>query len=87
MNIDVKNSIKLVDYRKSMEILEQRVNDIHNQKKNELLWIIEHKDVYTAGANSKDADLLNKNIKIINTAPIYIQITNILLKSIDLIVP
>ena len=38
MNIDVKNSIKLVDYRKSMEILEQRVNDIHNQKKNELLY-------------------------------------------------
>ena len=67
MNIDVKNSIKLVDYRKSMEILEQRVNDIHNQKKNELLWILEHKKVYTSGRNSNEIDLLDKSINVIKT--------------------
>ena len=67
MNIDVKNSIKLVDYRKSMEILEQRVNDIHNQKKNELLWILEHKKVYTSGRNSNALDLLDKSINVIKT--------------------
>ena len=67
MSIEVKNSKKMVDYIKSTQILEERAKEVLLGKKNELLWIIEHKDVYTAGANSKDADLLNKNIKIINT--------------------
>ena len=36
-------------------------------KKNELLWIIEHNSVYTAGTSSNKTDLLDKNIKIIKT--------------------
>ena len=53
MTIEVKNSIKPVDYKKSMKILENRVNDVYLGKKNELLWILEHNSVYTAGASSK----------------------------------
>ena len=53
MNIEVKNSVKPVDYNKSMEILERRVEDILLGKKNELLWILEHNTVYTAGTSSK----------------------------------
>ena len=67
MNIEVKNSVKPVDYNKSMEILERRVEDILLGKKNELLWILEHNTVYTAGTSSNEKDLINKNIKIINT--------------------
>ena len=51
MNIEVKNSVKPVDYLKSMKILEQRVEDVFLGKKDELLWIIEHNQVYTAGSN------------------------------------
>ena len=39
MNIEVINSIKSVDYTKSMKILEKRVHDVHLGKKDELLWI------------------------------------------------
>ena len=53
MNIQVKNSVKPIDYIKSMKILEQRVNDVFLGKKHELLWIIEHNSVYTAGTSSK----------------------------------
>ena len=67
MNIEVKISIKPVDYIKSMNILKQRVNDVSLGKKDEFLWILEHKPVYTAGTSSKNIDLLNKNLKVIRT--------------------
>ena len=67
MNIQVKNSVKPIDYIKSMKILEQRVHDVFLGKKHELLWIIEHNSVYTAGTSSKKTDLLDKNLNIIKT--------------------
>ena len=67
MNIEVKNSIKPIDYIESMKILEQRVHDVFLGKKNELLWIIEHKPVYTAGISSKKIDLLDKNLNVVKT--------------------
>ena len=67
MNIEVKNSVKPIDYIESMKVLEQRVNDVFLGKKDELLWIIEHKPVYTAGISSKKIDLLDKNLNVIKT--------------------
>ena len=67
MNIQVKNSVKPIDYIKSMKILEQRVDDVFLGKKDELLWIIEHNSVYTAGTSSKKTDLLDKNLNIIKS--------------------
>jgi len=67
MNIEVKNSVKPIDYIESMKILEQRVHDVFLGKKDELLWIIEHKPVYTAGISSKKIDLLDKNLNVIKT--------------------
>ena len=67
MSIEVKNSIKPIDYLKSMEILEERVNDVYLEKKDELLWIVEHNSVYTAGTSSKNEDLLDKKINVIKT--------------------
>ena len=67
MNIEVKNSIKPVDYIESMKILEQRVKDVSLGKKEELLWVLEHKSVYTAGTSANKKDLLDKNLQIIKT--------------------
>ena len=67
MNIEVKNSVKPIDYIESMKVLEQRVNDVFLGKKDELLWIIEHKPVYTAGISSEKIDLLDKNLNVIKT--------------------
>jgi len=67
MNIEVKNSVKPVDYRKSIQFLEQRVKEVISGKKKELLWILEHNTVYTAGARSSNNEILNKNIKLIKT--------------------
>ena len=67
MKIEVKNSVKPLDYLESLKILETRVNDVLLGKKNELLWILEHKTVYTGGTSSNQKDLINKNIKVIKT--------------------
>ena len=67
MNIEVKNSVKPVDYTESMIMLEQRVNDVILGRKNELLWVLEHTSVYTAGTSAKEKDLLDKNLTVIKT--------------------
>ena len=67
MNIEVKKAAKPVDYIDSMKILEKRVEDVFLEKKDELLWIVEHDTVYTAGSSSKEEDLLDKNLQIIKT--------------------
>ena len=67
MTIEVKSSVKLVDYIDSMKILEKRAEDVYLGKKNELLWILEHKTVYTGGTGSNEKDLIDKNLQIIKT--------------------
>ena len=68
MKIEVKNSIKTIDYNQAMKFLDKRVNDVFLGKKDELLWILEHKDVYTAGTSSNSKDLLNKKINVVKTS-------------------
>ena len=65
MNIEVKNSEKPVDYLESMKILEKRVNDVFLGKNRELLWILEHNTICTAGTSSIQSDVLDNNTKII----------------------
>tara|TARA_B100001123_G_C14946997_1_gene882128 strand:+ start:21 stop:638 length:618 start_codon:yes stop_codon:yes gene_type:complete len=67
MNIEVKNSVKLVDYIDSMKILEKRAEDVFLGKKREFLWILEHKTVYTGGTSSNLKDLIDKKVKIVKT--------------------
>ena len=67
MNIEVKNTDKPLDYSDTIKMLENRVEDVFLNKKNELLWILEHKTVYTAGTSSNDEDLLDKNLQVIKT--------------------
>lgn len=55
-------SNELVDYKKSINLMEQRVKNINDNTKSELLWFLEHPSVYTAGTSSKEKDLLNKNL-------------------------
>ncbi|MDC0248268.1 lipoyl(octanoyl) transferase LipB [Pelagibacteraceae bacterium] len=67
MKIEVKSEVKPIDYSISMRVLEKRAKDVFLGKKNELLWIIEHNPVYTAGSSAKSKDLIDKNIKVIKT--------------------
>ena len=68
MEIEVKRSQKLVEYNFALKFLNKRVKDVINGKKPELLWILEHKPVFTAGTSYKECEILNKKIKIIKTS-------------------
>ena len=67
MNIEVKKSIKPVKYKPAVELLEKRLIDINSDKKGDLIWILEHEEIYTAGTSSKEEEILNKDINLIST--------------------
>ena len=67
MNLEIKKSIKPVKYDVAIKLLEERLLDIHNNKKSDLIWFLEHEEIYTAGSNYKEEEILNKDIKLIKT--------------------
>ena len=67
MNIEIKKSIKPIKYDQAIKLLEKRLIDISNNKKSELIWILEHEEIYTAGTSYKEEEVLNKNINLIKT--------------------
>tara|TARA_B110000091_G_scaffold172128_1_gene185290 strand:+ start:7 stop:627 length:621 start_codon:yes stop_codon:yes gene_type:complete len=67
MNIEIKKSIKPVKYDVAIKLLEERLLDINNYKKNNLIWLLEHEEIYTAGTSYKEEEILNKNINLIKT--------------------
>ena len=67
MNIEIKKSVKPVKYDVAIKLLEERLLDISSNKKSDLIWILEHEEVYTAGSSYKEDEILNKNIKLTKT--------------------
>ena len=68
MNIEIKKSIKPIKYDQAIKFLEKRLADINNNKKGDLIWILEHEEIYTAGTSYKEEEILNKNINLIKTS-------------------
>tara|TARA_B110000238_G_C15866957_1_gene327664 strand:+ start:5 stop:625 length:621 start_codon:yes stop_codon:yes gene_type:complete len=67
MNIEIKKSIKPIKYADAIEFLEERLKNINANKKNDLIWILEHEEIYTAGTSYKEEEVLNKDIDLIKT--------------------
>ena len=65
--MEVKKSLKPVNYIDAMNFLESRTIDVYNGKKEELLWILEHNSIYTAGTSAKDSEIIDKKIKVTKT--------------------
>tara|TARA_B100001250_G_C19703044_1_gene745648 strand:+ start:148 stop:789 length:642 start_codon:yes stop_codon:yes gene_type:complete len=53
-----KLSENLVDYLVAEESMTNRVNKIISHQQSELIWMLQHKSVFTLGASSKKNDLL-----------------------------
>ena len=67
MNIEIKKSIKPVNYIDALKIMEKRLEKIFKKKEKELIWILEHKEIYTAGTSYSKTDIIDKSIKIFET--------------------
>lgn len=67
MNIEIKKSIKPINYENAISFLEKRLKDIIDKKSNELIWLLEHHDVFTGGKTYNQGDILDKSIEVIQT--------------------
>jgi lipoyl(octanoyl) transferase len=68
MKIEIKKSIKPVNYLDALKFLERRVAEINKNEANELIWLLEHPSTFTAGTSFNKSDILDKSIDIIKTS-------------------
>ena len=59
--IEWKISKEPVDYQYTITQMEERVKQIREGSAKELIWLLEHNPIYTAGSSAKDSDLINNN--------------------------
>ena len=67
MNIEIKKSIKPIKYNFAINYMEKRLEQISKGKKNELIWTLEHDEIYTGGTGYKENEILDSSIKFIKT--------------------
>ena len=67
MNIEIKKSIKPVNYFDAINILESRLKDLYEYNEQEVIWTLEHNEVFTAGTSYKENEIIDKSIKILET--------------------
>ena len=67
MNIEIKKSKKPIKYEDAISFMEKRLLEVHKKKSGELIWLLKHDDLYTAGTSFKENEIIDKTIKIIKT--------------------
>ena len=67
MNIEIKKSVKPVNYIDAITFMEERLEQIFKKNEKELIWILEHEEIYTAGTSYSKSDIIDNSIKIIET--------------------
>ena len=67
MNFEIKKSTKPVKYKDAITELEARLKLVSKNEDKELIWVLEHESVFTAGTNYSKNDILDKSINIEET--------------------
>ena len=67
MDIEIKKSVKLVNYENAINLLENRVKNLILNKGKELIWFLEHKAIFTAGTSYNEKEIIDKSIKVLKT--------------------
>ena len=67
MNIEIKKSTKPVKYDEAITFLEARSKLVSKNEDKELIWILEHEPIFTAGTSSSENDIIDKSINIYET--------------------
>ena len=68
MNLEIKKDYKSIDYQKSIDFMQIRINEIIQEKNNELIWFLNHDHIYTQGTSSSKKEILKENnIKVLKT--------------------
>ena len=60
-NIEIRSSNENIDYKEAIKYMENRVENILNNNEKELIWFLNHSNIYTKGTNSKDGEIINNS--------------------------
>ena len=67
MSIEIKKSQKPINYEDALKFMEKRLLEIDKNISNDLIWILEHENIYTAGTSYKENEIIDKSIEIFKT--------------------
>ena len=67
MNIEIKKSIKPINYSDAINFLEKRLEDLYKNNDKELIWTLEHNEIFTAGTTYKENEILDNSINLIKS--------------------
>tara|TARA_Y100000591_G_C21691906_1_gene623582 strand:+ start:52 stop:666 length:615 start_codon:yes stop_codon:yes gene_type:complete len=67
MNIEIKKSKKPIKYEYAIKLMEKRLLDINQNNSKELIWTLEHDDIFTAGTSYNENEIIDKSIDIVKT--------------------
>ena len=65
--MEIKASNDLVEYPDALGVMEARVADIRSGVEPEMIWLLEHPPLYTAGTSAKAVDLLTPRFPVFET--------------------
>ena len=60
--IEIKISNDEINYEEAVLFMESRVDDISKNKSQELLWFLNHNNIFTQGTSASKEEILNSNI-------------------------
>jgi len=66
-SLEWRNGAEKVGYLDAVALMEQRVAEIAEQRALELVWLLEHPPIYTAGTSAKPADLIKPRFPVFRT--------------------
>ena len=67
MNLEIKKSAKPVKYSEAINLLENRLKDLYENNGKELIWTLEHDEIFTAGTSYSENEIIDKSIEIFET--------------------
>ncbi|MBI4031815.1 MAG: lipoyl(octanoyl) transferase LipB [Proteobacteria bacterium] len=65
--MEIKKATEPVAYEDALRFMEERVAGIHAGAEDEMIWLLEHPPLYTAGTSAKAGDLLDTRFPVYQT--------------------
>ncbi len=65
--VEWKISKEPVDYEEALRVMDERAAAIHDGTAEELVWLLEHPPLYTAGTSAKESDFLEPKFPVYKT--------------------
>ena len=67
MSLEIKKSKKPIKYDEALSFMEKRLLNLHQNKADELIWILEHDHIYTGGTSYNENEIIDKSINVLKT--------------------